>query len=101
MKIGDIVQRIPETFGETEIVQAKDRKQPKKERKPFTGTVTYIHPLRRYHVVRQKAAEEGAQAIHGDGDVHPPTEEIPRRQLPGARRRHPRELRRRMRQTTA
>ncbi len=47
MKIGDIVQRIPETFGETEIVQAKDRKQPKKERKPFTGTVTYIHPLRR------------------------------------------------------
>lgn len=72
MKIGDIVQRIPETFGETEIVQAKDRKQPKKERKPFTGTVTYIHP-----------------------------EEIPRRQLPGARRRHPRELRRRMRQTTA
>ena len=44
MKIGDIVQRIPETFGETEIVQAKDRK-------PFTGTVTYIHPLRRYHVV--------------------------------------------------
>lgn len=28
MKIGDIVQRIPETFGETEIVQAKDRKQP-------------------------------------------------------------------------
>lgn len=73
MKIGDIVQRIPETFGETEIVQAKDRKQPKKERKPFTGTVTYIHPLRRYHVVR----------------------------LPGARRCHPRELRRRMRQTTA
>lgn len=73
MKIGDIVQRIPETFGETEIVQAKDRKQP----------------------------EEGAQAVHGDGDVHPPTEEIPRRQLPGARRRHPRELRRRMRQTTA
>ena len=61
MKIGDIVQRIPETFGETEIVQA----------------------------------------VHGDGDVHPPTEEIPRRQLPGARRRHPRELRRRMRQTTA
>lgn len=51
MKIGDIIQRIPETFGETEIVQAKDRKQPKKERKPFTGTVTYIHPLRRYHVV--------------------------------------------------
>lgn len=51
MKIGDIVQRIPETFGETEIVQAKDRKQPKKERKLFTGTVTYIHPLRRYHVV--------------------------------------------------
>lgn len=50
---------------------------------------------------RQKAAEEGAQAIHGDGDVHPPTEEIPRRQLPGARRCHPRELRRRMRQTTA
>ena len=45
MKIGDIVQRIPETFGETEIVQ------PKKERKPFTGTVTYLHPLRRYHVV--------------------------------------------------
>lgn len=39
MKIGDIVQRIPETFGETEIVQAKDRKQPKKERKPFTGTM--------------------------------------------------------------
>lgn len=29
MKIGDIVQRIPETFGETEIVQAKDRKQPR------------------------------------------------------------------------
>ena len=51
MKIGDIVQRIPETFGETEIVQAKDRKQTKEERKPFTGTVTYIHPLRRYHVV--------------------------------------------------
>lgn len=51
MKIGDIVQRIPETFGETEIVQAKDRKQPKKERKPFTGTVTNIHPLRRNHVV--------------------------------------------------
>lgn len=73
MKIGDIVQRIPETFG-------GDGDRPSK---------------------RQKAAEEGAQAIHGDGDVHPPTEEIPRRQLPGARRRHPRELRRRMRQTTA
>lgn len=56
MKIGDIVQRIPETFGETEIVQAKDRKQPKKERKPFTGTVTYIHPLRRYHVVSFRCA---------------------------------------------
>lgn len=27
------------------------RTQTKKERKPFTGTVTYIHPLRRYHVV--------------------------------------------------
>ena len=25
--------------------------KPKKERKPFTGKVTYIHPLRRYHVV--------------------------------------------------
>ena len=37
MKIGDIVQRIPETFGETEIVQAKDRKQPKKERKRSRG----------------------------------------------------------------
>lgn len=52
MKIGDIVQRIPETFGETETMKVKDGKRPKKtERKPFTGTVTYIHPLGRYHVV--------------------------------------------------
>lgn len=48
MKIGDIVQRIPETFGETETMKVKDGRRPKKtERKPFTGTVTYIHPLRR------------------------------------------------------
>jgi len=30
MKIGDIVQRIPETFGETETMKVKDRKRPKK-----------------------------------------------------------------------
>ena len=30
---------------------APDNGKPKKERKPFTGTVTYIHQLRRYHVV--------------------------------------------------
>ena len=73
MKIGDIVQRIPETFGETEIVQAKDRKQPKKERKPFTGTVTYIHPLRRYHVVsfrvRGGSSARASQAHETDDGV--------------------------------
>lgn len=52
MKIGDIVQRIPETFGETEIVRRRnERKEKKAARRPFTGTVTYIHPLGRFHVV--------------------------------------------------
>lgn len=51
MKIGDIVQRIPETFGGDRDRPSKRQNATAKERKPFTGTVTYIHPLRRYHVV--------------------------------------------------
>lgn len=43
MKIGDRVQRVPETFGETEEI--RDR------RRAYDGTVIYIHPLGRFHVV--------------------------------------------------
>lgn len=65
------------------------------ERKTQTGWEKIVED------VKSRATRTQKYIIHGDGDVHPPTEEIPRRQLPGARRRHPRELRRRMRQTTA
>lgn len=44
MKIGDRVQRVPETFGETEEI--RDRHRRKKARKrAYSGTVVYIHPL--------------------------------------------------------
>lgn len=50
MKIRDRVQRVPETFGETEEI--RDRHRRKKARKrAYSGTVVYIHPLGRYHVI--------------------------------------------------
>ncbi len=39
------------TESKPENKTAPGNDKPKKERKPFTGTVTYIHPLERYHVV--------------------------------------------------
>lgn len=48
MKIRDRVQRVPETFGETEEI--RDRKR-KARRRAYDGTVIYIHPLGRFHVV--------------------------------------------------
>lgn len=50
MKIGDRVQRVPETFGETEEIRDRNRKR-KARRRAYDGTVTYIHPLGRFHVV--------------------------------------------------
>lgn len=50
MKIGDRVQRVPETFGEAEEI--RDRRRRKKARKrAYSGTAVYIHPLGRYHVI--------------------------------------------------
>ena len=50
MKIRDRVQRVPDTFGETEEI--RDRHRRKKARKrAYSGTVVYIHPLGRFHVV--------------------------------------------------
>lgn len=55
MKIGDRVQRVPETFGETEEI--RDRHRRKKARKrAYSGTVVYIHPLGRYHVIAFETA---------------------------------------------
>lgn len=50
MKIGDRVQRVPETFGETEEFRDRNRKR-KARRRAYDGTVIYIHPLGRFHVV--------------------------------------------------
>lgn len=50
MKIGDRVQRVPETFGETEEIRDRHRKKTSRKR-AYDGTVVYIHPLRRFHVV--------------------------------------------------
>lgn len=44
MKIGDRVQRVPETFGETEEIRDRNRKR-KARRRAYDGTVIYIHPL--------------------------------------------------------
>lgn len=55
MKIGDRVQQVPETFGETEEI--RDRHRRKKARKrAYSGTVVYIHPLGRYHVIAFETA---------------------------------------------
>lgn len=55
MKIGDRVQQAPETFGETEEI--RDRHRRKKARKrAYSGTVVYIHPLGRYHVIAFETA---------------------------------------------
>lgn len=50
MKIRDRVQRVPETFGETEEIRDRNRKR-KARRRAYDGTVIYIHPLGRFHVV--------------------------------------------------
>lgn len=50
MKIGDRVQRVPETFGETEEIRDRNRKR-KTRRRAYDGTVIYIHPLGWFHVV--------------------------------------------------
>ena len=50
MKIGDRVQRVPETFGETEEIRDRHRKKTSRKR-AYDGTVVYIHPLERFHVV--------------------------------------------------
>ena len=50
MKIGDRVQRVPETFGETEEIRDRNRKR-KARRRAYDGTAIYIHPLGRFHVV--------------------------------------------------
>ena len=50
MKIGDRVQRVPETFGETEEIRDRRRKKTSRKR-AYDGTVAYIHPLGRFHVV--------------------------------------------------
>lgn len=50
VKIGDRVQRVPETFGETEEIRDRNRKR-KARRRAYDGTVIYIHPLGRFHVV--------------------------------------------------
>lgn len=50
MKIGDRVQRVPETFGETEEIRDRNRER-KTRRRAYDGTVIYIHPLGRFHVV--------------------------------------------------
>lgn len=42
MKIGDRVQRVPETFGETEEIRDRNRKR-KARRRAYDGTVIYIH----------------------------------------------------------
>lgn len=44
MKIGDRVQQVPETFGETEEIRDRNRKR-KARRRAYDGTVIYIHPL--------------------------------------------------------
>lgn len=50
MKIRDRVQRVPETFGETEEIRDRNRKR-KARRRAYDGTVIYIHPLGRFHVL--------------------------------------------------
>lgn len=50
MKIGDRVQRVPETFGEMEEIRDRNRKRKARSR-AYDGTVIYIHPLGRFHVV--------------------------------------------------
>ena len=40
MKIGDRVQRVPETFGETEEIRDRNRKR-KARRRAYDGTVIY------------------------------------------------------------
>lgn len=50
MKIRDRVQRVPETFGETERSETGTGKR-KARRRAYDGTVIYIHPLGRFHVV--------------------------------------------------
>ena len=58
MKIGDRVQRVPETFGETEEIRDRNRKR-KARRRAYDGTVIYIHPLGRFYVVEFRSAVTG------------------------------------------
>lgn len=44
MKIGDRVQQVPETFGETEEIGDRHRRK-KARKRAYSGTVVYIHPL--------------------------------------------------------
>lgn len=55
MKIRDRVQWVPETFGETEEIRDRHRKR-KARRRAYDGTVVYIHPLGRYHVIAFETA---------------------------------------------
>lgn len=50
MKIGERVQRVPDTFGETEEIRDRHRRK-KTRRRAYDGMVIYIHPLGRFHVV--------------------------------------------------
>ena len=50
MQIGDIVQRIPETFGETEKIRGRNQKK-NIRRCAYRGTVIWIHPRGRFHLV--------------------------------------------------
>lgn len=62
MKIGDRVQRVPETFGETEEIRDRNRKR-KARRRAYDGTVIYIHPLGRFHVVAWWLLRRGGGTI--------------------------------------
>lgn len=55
MKIRDREQWVPETFGETEEIRDRHRKR-KARRRAYDGTVVYIHPLGRYHVIAFETA---------------------------------------------
>lgn len=55
MKIRDRVQRVPDTFGETEEIRDRHRRK-KTRRRTYDGTVIYIHPLGRFHVVAFETA---------------------------------------------
>lgn len=58
MKIGQKVTRYPVSFSEPDG---------KKGQKPMTGTVVYIHPLGRFHIVEfELRGREGTGELPGD-----------------------------------